>query len=326
MAKKISILVPAYNEEKVLNLLYDELLKLFNRQNKYEWEILFVNDGSKDNTLSVIKELRKIDDRVSYVSLSRNFGKERAMAAGFDFVTGDCCIIMDADLQDPPELVDEMIKYWEEGYEDIYAKRRDRGKESWLRKHLSLSYYALLQKITKINILKNVGDFRLLDKRCLDALRQFGETERYTKGLFCWIGYKKKEILFDRSNRRAGKSSWQFFNLFNLAIDGITTFTTAPLRMATILGLLISLFSFIMLIFYLIKTIIIGDPTAGFPTLIIVILFLGGTQLLALGIIGEYLGKIFEETKNRPVYIADEYNGTKIPIKRGEPLTKNKNN
>ena len=234
------------------------------------------------------------------------------MLAGFDYVTGDCMVIMDADLQDPPSLIPQMIQYWEEGYEDVYAKRNNRGKESWLRKKFSLLFYAILQKSTRFEVLKNVGDFRLLDRSCIEALKKLRETERYTKGMFCWIGYRKKEIVFDRGDRAAGQSNWNFFSLFNLAIEGITSFTTTPLRFASVFGFIIAFFAFILMIYYLVKTIIWGDDIQGFPTLITVILFLGGVQLLSIGILGEYLGRIFNETKNRPVYIAREYNGKKL--------------
>lgn len=310
--KKVSILIPCYNEEASLPLLYPELVKLMDEKSDYEWEILFVNDGSKDNTINIIKELREKDNRVCYVDLSRNFGKENAMLAGFDFVTGDCMVILDADLQDPPSLIPEMMKYWEEGYDDVYAKRNNRGKESWLRKNFSLLFYAILQKSTRFEILKNVGDFRLLDRCCIEALKRLRENERYTKGMFCWIGYRKKEIIFDRGDRAAGQSNWNFMSLFNLAIDGITSFTTTPLRFASIFGFMIAFFAFILMMYYLIKTIIWGDNIQGFPTLITVILFLGGVQLLSIGILGEYLGRIFNETKNRPVYLVKEYNGEKI--------------
>lgn len=288
--KKISILVPCYNEEASLPLLYQELKKLMDENTNYEWEILFVNDGSKDNTINIIKDLREKDKRICYVDLSRNFGKENAMLAGFDYVTGHCMVIMDADLQDPPSLVPDMLKYWEEGYDDIYAKRKSRGNESWLRKKFSLLFYAILQKSTRFEVLKNVGDFRLLDRCCIEALKKLRETERYTKGMFCWIGYRKKEIIFDRGNRAAGKSNWSFISLFNLAIEGITSFTTTPLRFSTVLGFIISFFAFILMVFYLVKTIIWGDEIQGFPTLITVILFLGGIQLFSIGILGEYLG------------------------------------
>lgn len=310
--KKISILVPCYNEEKSLTLLYPELKKLMDSQNNYEWEVLFVNDGSKDNTITIIKDLRKTDERISYVDLSRNFGKENAMLAGIDYVTGDCMVIIDADLQDPPSLIPEMLKYWEEGYQDVYAKRADRGKESWLRKNLSLLFYKILDKSTRFDILQNVGDFRLLDHQCINTLKQLRETERYTKGLFCWIGYRKKEILFDRGDRVAGESNWNFWSLFNLAIEGITSFTTAPLRIATISGFIIALCAFIYALYFIAKTLIYGDPVQGFTTLIVIILFMGGIQLITIGILGEYIGRIFNETKNRPTYIANEYNDKKV--------------
>lgn len=310
--KKISVLVPCYNEEESLPLLYAELTKIMDGLPQYECEILLVNDGSRDNTLHVMTDLREKDPRVCYIDLSRNFGKEKAMLAGFDYVTGDCMIIMDADLQDPPGLIAEMLGYWEEGYDDVYAKRNHRGKESWLRKQLSLMFYGTLRRMTRIDILPNVGDFRLLDKSCIVNLRKLRETERYTKGHFAWIGFRKKEILFERGDRVAGKTSWNFFSLLNLGIEAITSFTTVPLRLSTIMGFVISLVSFIYMFYFLIKTLLFGDPVPGFTTLIVVILFLGGVQLFSIGIIGEYLGRVFNETKNRPTYIVRNYNGEKI--------------
>lgn len=309
--KKISILIPCYNEQESLPLLYKALSEAMSDPRvagKYDFEVLLVNDGSKDSTLAILRQLHKEDGRVSYIDLSRNFGKENAMMAGFDYVTGDCCIIMDADLQDPPQVMFEMIEKWEEGYEDVYAKRISRGKESWLRKRLSMRFYKILNKMSKVEMLQNVGDFRLLDKRCVEALKSLRETERYTKGLFCWIGYRKAEVLFDRGDRVAGTTSWSMWKLMRLGIDGIISFTTAPLHLATWLGLMISLFAFIYLIFILIKTLIFGDPVAGFPTLISVILFLGGVILLCLGILGEYVARMYSETKRRPGYIVREFN------------------
>lgn len=310
--KKVTLLIPVYNEEAMLPVLYQHLTALAGRHVSYEWEFLFINDGSRDATLTCLRELRQEDRRVNYVNLSRNFGKEAAMLAGFDYATGHCCVIMDADLQDPPELVDQMLAYWEEGYDDIYAKRRNRGKESWLRRHLSLAFYNLLQHMSRIDVLPNVGDFRLLDRRCILALRNIRECERYTKGLFCWIGYRKKSIEFDRGDRQAGKSSWNFLTLLNLAVEGITSFSIAPLRIATVCGVLCAISCFIYAIYFLMKTLIYGDETSGFPTLIIMMLFLGGIQLFSLGIIGEYVGRIFNETKGRPVYIASDYNEQKL--------------
>lgn len=310
--KTVTILIPAYNEGKSLPLLYPELKKLMDFQTVYNWEILFVNDGSRDNTLELLQELRRKDSRINYVSLSRNFGKENAMLAGFDYATGDCMVIMDADLQHPPHLIPEMLKYWEEGYDDVYAKRETRGKEPWLRKQFSLMFYKMLDASTRFDILQNVGDFRLLDRCCINALKRLRESERYTKGMFCWIGYNKKEIMFEQGDRVAGESSWNFKALFNLAIEGITSFTTTPLRFASIMGFVIALFSFILLLFHILKTLIFGDPVQGFTTIIVVVLFLGGIQLICLGIIGEYLGRIFNETKQRPPYLAAIYNGEKI--------------
>ena len=304
--KKVTILIPCYNEEASLPRLFEALAQLMGSNANYDWEVLFVNDGSRDATLQLIQEIRQKDPRFCYIDLSRNFGKEAAMLAGFDHARGDCMVIMDADLQHPPSIIPEMLHYWEEGYEDVYARRKTRGKESWLRKRLSLTYYSLLQKSTRVEVLPNVGDFRLLDRKCIDALRQLREAERYTKGMYCWIGFRKKEILFEQGDRIAGQSSWNMHSLFNLAIDGITSFTTAPLRIATLLGLSVSLLAFLYMCYILVKTIVWGDPVQGFPTLMVAILFLGGVQLICIGIIGEYIGRIFNETKGRPVYFVND--------------------
>ena len=309
--KKISILIPCYNEEQSLPLLYPELVKLMSGNPDYEWELMFVNDGSKDDTLTVLQRLRQQDSRVNYVDLSRNFGKEAAMLAGFDHVTGDCMVIIDADLQHPPTLIPEMIKWWEQGYDDVYAKRKTRGKESWLRKRLSLMFYQVLQRSSRFNVLQNVGDFRLLDRSCINALKMLRESERYTKGMYSWIGFKKKDVEFEQGDRVAGESSWSYKQLFSFAIDGITSFTSAPLRISTIIGFVVSLCAFLYMIYVFIKALIYGDPVQGYPTLVILILFLGGIQLLSLGIIGEYIGRIYNETKNRPDYIVREFNGEK---------------
>ncbi len=305
--KKITILIPCYNEEASLPLLFEKLAEL-GTDKRYEWEFLFVNDGSRDNTLAVLKDLAEKDERVRYISLSRNFGKENAMLAGFDYASGDCMVIMDADLQHPPQTIPEMITFWEEGYEDVYARRKNRETDGWLRRKFSYLYYRMLQKATSVDILQNVGDFRLLDRKCIDALKQLRETERYTKGLYCWIGFKKKEIDFEVAERVAGKSSFNYKNLLKLALQGFTSFSTAPLKFATYLGLIVSAVSFILMLVHLIKALIYGDPVAGFPTLITVILLLGGIQLLCLGIMGEYLGRVFNETKHRPVYLISETN------------------
>ena len=307
--KKVSVIIPCYNEQQSLPGLYEALSQLMDTCNSYEWELLFVNDGSTDDTLSVIRQLRAEDARVCYIDLSRNFGKERAMLAGFDHVTGDCTAIIDADLQHPPMVIADMLKLWEDGAEDVYAKRRTRGTEGFLRKHFTRLYYRILQRLADTEVLTNVGDFRLLDRKCIEALKQLRETQRYTKGLYCWIGFRKTFVLFDQEDRRAGQSSFSALKLFNLAIEGITSYSTAPLRMATLFGLMVSMAAFIYLCFVFVKTILYGDPVQGFPTLISVILFLGGLQLISIGIIGKYLGRVFHETKHRPVYIIREIQG-----------------
>ena len=307
MRKKVSILIPCFNEEASLPYLYKQLSTVISDE-RYSWEVLFVNDGSSDRTLDIIKELAAEDARIKFISLSRNFGKENAMMAGFDFSTGDCMVIMDADLQHPPQLIPEMLSFWEQGYEDVFARRKNRKTDGWWRRKLSLLYYKLLQTTASFDVLPNAGDFRLLDRKCIDALKQLRETERYTKGMYCWIGFKKKEIEFEMAERVAGHSSFGFRKLILLALQGLTSFSTMPLKISIYLGLLVSFISFILLLFIFIKTLLFGDPVPGFPTLIIVVLLLGGIQLLFLGILGEYIGKIFKEAKGRPIYLIGETN------------------
>ncbi|MBO6190155.1 MAG: glycosyltransferase family 2 protein [Alloprevotella sp.] len=309
--RRVTVLVPCYNEAEVLPVLYDALCRVATEEAAYAWDFLFVNDGSRDDTLVVLRRLRQEDARVSYVDLSRNFGKERAMLAGFDYAGGDAVIVMDADMQHPPSLIPQMLRAWEVGYEDVYARRTNRDGDGWLRRRLTHGYYKLLARATRGEVLENVGDFRLLDRRCIEALRQMRETERYTKGMFSWIGFRKKEIPFEVQQRAAGKSSWSYAELMRLAIEGITSYTTAPLRLATWTGLLCALGAFLYMCFFFVKTLVVGDDVQGFPTLIIVILFLGGVQLVSLGIIGEYLGRIFHETKRRPPYLVREVEGAR---------------
>ena len=310
--KTVTILIPCYNEENSLDVLYERLQNVITQIKKYDFQILLVNDGSKDNTLGKMQELHTKDSTVSYLSLSRNFGKENAMLAGLDFAEGDAVILLDADLQDPPELIPQMIEEWEKGYDDVYARRRSRAGETWLKKASAHWYYRILQKFADIDIPADVGDFRLLDRQAVDALCSLRERQRYTKGLFSWIGYNKKELLFDREPRAAGNSKMNFLKLFGLAVDGITSFSVAPLRLASILGIIISTIAFVYLVFVIAKTLLFGDPVAGYPSMISIILFIGGIQLIVLGIIGEYVGRIFYEAKRRPDYLVSEYNGEKI--------------
>ena len=309
--KKISIIVPAYNEEESLPYLYERLNNLMDSNNNYEFEILFVNDGSKDKTIELIKEYRAKDSRYCYVDFSRNFGKEIAMMAGLDYATGDCVIFIDADLQDPPELIPELIKYWEEGYDDVYARRRSREGETFLKKFTSKMYYKVLQKMTNVEIQRDTGDFRLLDRRCVNALKKLRESQRNTKSMFSWIGYKKKEVLYDRDARVAGKTKWNYMKLIDLAIDGITSFTTSPLRISTWLAIPTFIMLFIYFIYVIVKCIVTNTIMQAFQAIILLILFFSGVQILLFGIVGEYLGRIFNETKNRPLYLVNEYNGKK---------------
>ena len=307
--KKITIIIPAYNEEESLPFLYERLEKLINSMENYEFEILFVNDGSKDSTINLIKEYREKDPRISYVDFSRNFGKETAMIAGLDYATGDAVIFMDADLQDPPELIPEMIKYWEEGYDDVYAQRKSRAGESFLKKFTSKMYYRVLQMLTSVPIQKDTGDFRLLDRRCVNALKKLRETDRNSKSMFSWIGYKKKAVMYDRDARVAGKTKWNYKKLVNLAIDGITSFTTSPLRISTYIAIPTFLALIIYFIYVIIKCIRLNVAIQAFQAIILLVLFFSGVQILLFGIIGEYLGRIFNASKNRPLYLVNEYNG-----------------
>lgn len=315
--KKVTILIPCYNEENSLSLLYERLKKMIAVLPDYQFHILLVNDGSTDNTLNIMKNLRVKDKSVSYLSLSRNFGKENAMLAGLDYAEGDAVILIDADLQDPPELIPRMIEEWEKGYDDVYARRRSRAGETWFKRMTAHWYYRILRKLADIDIPADVGDFRLLDRQAVDALCSLREKQRYTKGLFSWIGYNKKELLFDRDARAAGNSKMNLHKLVGLAVDGITSFSVAPLRLASILGIVISSIAFIYLTIVIVKTLLYGDPVAGYPSMISVILFMGGIQLVVLGIIGEYVGRIFYEAKRRPDYLISEYNGEKVLKGRG---------
>lgn len=305
--KKICILVPAYNEQEVLSEFYRQVSIVVDKLPDYDFEILFINDGSSDRTLELIKEIKRKDGRIAYLDLSRNFGKEAAMLAGLDHALADAVIIMDADLQNPPGLIPEFIKHWEQGYADVYGKRVSREGESFFKRLGTKIYYFLLTKLAHIPVQVNVGDFRLLDARCVAALRTLRESQRYTKGMFSWIGYSKKEVLFEVAPRAAGETKWNYTKLINLAIEGITSYTTVPLRLASIVGFIISLCAIVYMLYIIIKTLIYGIDWPGYPSLVSIVLFIGGTQLIVLGIIGEYLGKIFNETKNRPLYLLNEY-------------------
>ena len=306
--KKVTILLPAYNEEASFPLIAKCMEQVMSENSNYEWEFLMVNDGSTDNTLQQMAKLHQTDSHYNYIDLSRNYGKEMAMMAGFDYATGDALIIMDADMQHPVDVIPEMLKYWEEGYDDVYAQRQN-SHESWLKRKTSQWYYKLLQSLTRVPIQKDTGDFRLLDRSCVEALKQMRESERNTKGMYSWIGFRKKGIYYQQQERQEGKSKWSVMSLVNLALTGIMSYTTAPLRLASVLGLVVSLVAFLYLIYIIIVTILYGDPVRGYPTIMVTVLFLGGVQLLSLGILGEYLGRVFNEVKRRPGYFVNSYNG-----------------
>ena len=304
----LSILIPVYNESECIELLYERLDKATVTL-PCEVEFMFVNDGSRDNSLAIIRQLRERDERVSYLDLSRNFGKEIAMYAGIDHIQGDALVIIDADLQDPPELIPVMFEKLEKGYDDVYACRLSRKGESWLKKWTSKSYYRALKQLSNIPVQANTGDFRMFSRKAIAALRELKERERNMKGLFSFIGFNKKPVYYDRDPRIAGRTKWNWLKLIDLAVKGLTSFSTVPLRIISIMGFLISFFAFVYMAYVALKALFIGDPVSGYPSLMTVLLFLGGVILLALGIIGEYLGVIYNETKKRPVYFVKEYKG-----------------
>lgn len=324
MKKLITVIIPAYNEEESLPNIIKRLEKLGQTVKKYDFEFLFVNDGSKDKTLTVLQDYAAKDNRISYINLSRNFGKEIGVAAGLDYAQGDAVVIMDADGQEPPELIPQMIEWWEKGYDDVYA-RRNQKKDSGIRKFTSHAYYRTLQKMTRVPIQIDTGDFRLFSKKCIEALRKFRESSRQNKALFSYIGFKKKEIRYDQMERTAGQTKWKFGllspgnSLINLAIDGFTSFTTLPLRFITLAGLLLNLVVFIYIAVLLVLLALGTSYFNGTNIIIVLILFLSGIQLISLGILGEYIGRIFMETKGRPLYLVQD-------VHQNSRCTETKNN
>lgn len=301
----ITILTPAYNEEEALPLFYTELKRVTDTlSDRYAFEFLFINDGSTDSTLSVLKGLRAADPRVRIIDLSRNYGKETGMLAGFDHAKGDAVITIDADLQEPPSAIPAMLEKWEEGYRDVYGRRRQR-RQSAAKRVSSKLYHRFLSSVSDIEMTADSGDFRLLDRECIDALKAMRESQRYTKGMYDWIGFSKAPVDYDIAERAAGTTKWTPRKLMHLAADGVMAHSVMPLRMASYAGILVSLAAFLYLIYVVVKAALFGDPVAGFPSLMAVILFLGGTILLALGVIGEYLGRIYLESKRRPLYFVN---------------------
>lgn len=302
----ISVVVPAYNEQEVLPEFHRRLAAAMSKL-PFRHEIVYVNDGSKDNTLAVMDELRRSDSSVAVLDLSRNYGKEIALSAGLDSASGDAVVVIDADLQDPPELIEEFVKQWQAGYDVVYAKRQVRQGETAVKRATAFLFYRLMQSVSRIQIPEDTGDFRLLSRRAVAALKSLREHHRFMKGLFTWIGYRQIAVPYHRDGRFAGVTKWNYWKLWNFALEGITSFTIAPLRIAMYLGLLVAFGAFAYGAFIIIKTLLYGNPVPGYPSLITVVLFLGGAQLTAIGVLGEYVGRIFNETKQRPLYFVNRF-------------------
>lgn len=304
--KKLSIVVPCYNEEAATPIFYEELIKR-TADMPVELELIFVDDGSSDGTLSAFRALREKDERVHYVSFSRNFGKESAMFAGMEAATGDYVVIMDVDLQDPPELLPEMLKgVEEEGYDCVATRRVTRKGEPPLRSFFARMFYRFINRISKTEIVDGARDYRLMTRQMVDSILSLKEVSRFSKGIFSWVGFKTRWLEYENVERVAGETKWSFWKLLLYSLDGIIAFSTAPLAFASIMGVVFCIIAIVLMLVFFFKTLIWGDPVAGFPALICVILLLGGIQLFSVGILGQYLSKTYLETKRRPIYIAKE--------------------
>jgi glycosyltransferase involved in cell wall biosynthesis len=312
-----SLVVPMFNEAEVIGETHRRLSAVMAGFNA-SWEVIYVNDGSRDATLRVIEVLRQTDKHIALVNLSRNFGKEIATTAGLDHARGEAVIVLDADLQDPPEVIPRLVAEWRAGNDMVYARRRRRAGDSWLKKITAAAFYRVARNLGEVPLPPDVGDFRLMSRRVVDAVRQLREHHRFMKGLFAWVGFPSSAVMYDREPRAGGSSKWSLWKLWNFAIEGITSFSVAPLKLATYLGLAVALFAVVFGGQLILRTLLFGNPVAGYPSLLAVVLFLGGTQLVTLGIVGEYLGRVFNETKQRPLYLVERYvppgEGTVTPI------------
>ena len=306
-----SVVVPCYNEALGLSEFHQRLSAVMNKIGR-SWEVVYVNDGSADATLACMEALQAADPHVGLINLSRNFGKEIALTAGLDHAHGEAIIVIDADLQDPPEVIPELVAVWDEGIDMVYAQRRAREGETWLKKFTAEQFYRFMQRLGGVRLPPNTGDFRLLSRRSLDALLQLRETHRFMKGLFAWVGFPSQAVLYDRAPRHAGSSSWNYWRLWNLAVEGITGFTLMPLKIATYLGLAVAVFALGFGGQLIVRTLLFGNQVPGYPSLMAVVLFLGGVQLMTLGVIGEYLGRVFNETKQRPLYLLERTRPSEI--------------
>ena len=307
MKKLLSIVVPAYNEQEALPIFYKTVHEMENELSQVELEFLFIDDGSRDGTLQVVRELHQQDSRVHYVSFSRNFGKEAGIFAGLENARGDYVVIMDADLQDPPALLPEMLGYLESGeYQCVATRRVDRKGEPPIRSWFARKFYRIMNRISSADIVDGARDYQMMTRRVVDAIVAMGEYNRFSKGIFGWVGFKRKWIEFENVERVAGETKWSFWKLFVYAIDGIVAFSTAPLTLISVFGVIMCLVAFIFIVFIIIRTLIFGDPTNGWPSMACIILLVSGIQLLCLGIIGQYMAKTYLETKKRPIYLVQE--------------------
>ncbi len=304
--QRLCIVVPAFNEAQTLPALQARIAAVLDTLD-LDGRVLYVDDGSRDNTWQVMADLAAGDPRVSALRLSRNFGKELALTAGLDHADADAVVVLDADGQDPPELIPAFVAKWREGFDVVYGTRLARDGESWLKKFTAATFYRVMAWLSSTPVPRDTGDFRLMSRRALDALGKLRERHRFMKGLFAWVGFRQCAIPYHRQARLAGRSKFNYWRLWNFALEGITSFSTVPLRIATYVGLLTSLLAFVFGVWVVLKTLLWGDPVAGYPSLMVVILFLGGIQLMALGIIGEYLGRLYDEAKQRPLYLVDEW-------------------
>ena len=302
----IDIIVPVFNEQEVLPLFQERIHEVMDSC-AVEWRGIFVDDGSSDDSLAIMKSIHTEDPNFGYLSLSRNFGKEYALTAGLDQASADAAVVIDVDLQDPPELIPEMIAAWHEGFDVVYATRKIRHGESAVKKATANWFYRIINSMSKIDIPKDTGDYRLMSRKCYLAVNQLREQNRFMKGLFAWVGFKQKQLYFEREPRAAGNTKWNYNKLWRFALDGITSFSYMPLRFATWIGMTVAAFAFIYGAVIIAKTLFLGSDVPGYPSIMVVMLFLGGIQLTALGIIGEYLGRMFNESKQRPLYLVDEY-------------------
>lgn len=305
---EISIIVPLYNEEENIDYLFTRLLSVLNKL-ETSYEILCINDGSRDDTLKQLINHHYRNPAIKIINLSRNFGKEIALTAGIDYANGSAIIPIDADLQDPPELIEKLVAKWREGYDVVYATRQSRQGETWLKRFTADAFYKTIGKMTKVDIPANTGDFRLLDRKVVEAIKKIPERNRFMKGLFAWVGYKQTSVMFDREPRAAGTTTWNYWKLWNFAIDGITSFSLLPLKIWSYVGLFISFISLLYASFLVIRTLTLGIDVPGYASLMVAILFFGGIQLITLGVIGEYLGRVYEEVKGRPLYFVRESYG-----------------